>query len=204
MPSRHPFRRPSTSPLAAAAIFPAVFAVAILVGLSPMAVALASPTLIGISAVAAEAVGQTSVVDWSPVVAEAQRWMTAIATALVTAIAGLVLAKLNPVLARIGLSQELKIDAQHRAALDRACANAAARIFARLDTALAARMKVDVGSPWLAQEVQSIVDHVPDAVSYFGLSPDRVSGKILAEFGRLQASAAGGLDAPAPTASAKS
>lgn len=172
-----------------------------------LAVALAlliAPSLVPLAS-AADTIGPTTTVDfWSPLRAEAQQWMTALATTLVTALLGLLLARVNPVLARIGLSQELKIDAQHRAALDRACANAAARIFARLDTALAARMKVDVGSPWLAQEVQSIVDHVPDAVSYFGLSPDRVSGKILAEFGRLQASAAGGLDAPAPTASAKS
>lgn len=145
--------------------------------------------LFAITAFAADApIKPVTTVDAAPLIAVIQPYLTAIATALVTAIFSVILAQVNSLLKRMGLSQGLQIDAQHRDALRVACASAAARIFAKLDGG-AATMKFDVGSPFVAAEAQAIITKVPDAISYFGLSPDGVAQKVVAEFGKLQATA---------------
>lgn len=159
--------------------------------------ALYATFLLALVAYAADTpVKPVTTIDAAPLIAIIQPYLTAIATALVTAVFSVILAQVNSLLKRMGLSQELQIDAQHRDALRVACASAAARIFAKLDGG-AATMKFDVGSPFVAAEAQAIITKVPDAISYFGLSPDGVAQKVVSEFGKLQAIATSAQPAPA-------
>lgn len=72
---------------------------------------------------------------------------------------------------------KVSLDAAHRAALHSALENGARLVLEKLDTAVAGR-NVPAGHPLVAIGVEYALKYSPDAVAYFGLTPERV-GELL-------------------------
>lgn len=74
----------------------------------------------------------------------------------------------------------LDIEASHRDALQTALANAAGLLIARAGSAFAGR-KMDVKNAALADAVNYALQAVPDAIRYFGVTPESLAEKIKAK-----------------------
>jgi hypothetical protein len=72
---------------------------------------------------------------------------------------------------------KLQIEAKHREALQSALDKGAKLVLEQIDKKLAGKT-VDVKSPFVANGVTYVLESVPDAVNYFGLSPERVAELI--------------------------
>lgn len=94
-----------------------------------------------------------------------------IAAAIVGWIAELVRRKFN-----------LDIEARHREALQTALTNGAGLLIARGGDALAGK-KIDVKNPVAAAAINYVLAGAPDAIKYFGLTPDAVGEKLAAKLG---------------------
>lgn len=71
----------------------------------------------------------------------------------------------------------IEIEAKHREALQSALENAARLAMAHVDRKLDGKA-IDVGSPALHDGIVYVIESVPDAVKYFGLSPERIADLI--------------------------
>lgn len=71
----------------------------------------------------------------------------------------------------------IQIEAKHREALQSALENAARIVLGNLE-AKAKGSSVSLGSAYLDAGVKYVLKSVPDAVSYFGLSPERIGELI--------------------------
>ena len=80
----------------------------------------------------------------------------------------------------------LQIEEQHRNALQTALTNAAGLAIAK-GADLTAGKKLDVKSVPVSAAVDYVVAAVPDALKYFGITPDAVAEKIAAKLGVVQA-----------------
>jgi hypothetical protein len=94
--------------------------------------------------------------------------VSVVATAIVGWLAELLRRKFN-----------LDIEASHREALQTALANGAGLLIAKAGAALAGRT-LDVKSAALAEAVNYVLQAAPDAVRYFGITPESVAEKIRA------------------------
>jgi hypothetical protein len=83
----------------------------------------------------------------------------------------------------------IDIEARHREALQSALENAAGLAVGKLDRYLG-EVKIDVKNPALAEGVEYVLASVPDALKYFGLTPERIRMMLLAKIGALGVSGA--------------
>lgn len=80
----------------------------------------------------------------------------------------------------------IDIEASHRQALQTAIENAAGLLIAKAGDATSA-LKIDVKSPQAAAAINYVTAAVPDALKYFGITPDAIGDKIKAKIGILAA-----------------
>lgn len=109
----------------------------------------------------------------------AQPYLLAIVSVLATAIAGW-LAEL------LRRKFNLDIDAAHREALQTALTNGAGLIVGKAGSAIAGR-KIDLKSGVIAEAVNYVLQSAPDAVRYFGVTPQALAEKIRAKLPQLTA-----------------
>jgi uncharacterized membrane protein len=95
--------------------------------------------------------------------------VSVVATAIVGWLAELLRRKFN-----------LDIEASHREALQTALTNGAGLLIGKAGAALAGRT-LDVKSAALAEAVNYVLQAVPDAVRYFGVTPEAIAEKIRAK-----------------------
>lgn len=69
----------------------------------------------------------------------------------------------------------MEIEARHREALQSALRNGAALVVDRIPV----DVTVDVKSPALARGIRYVLESVPDAVEFFGLTPDKIAALLL-------------------------
>lgn len=74
----------------------------------------------------------------------------------------------------------LTVDKAHRDALETGLANAAGLIVNKAGAKLSGK-SIPVGSGLLADGIVYVMEHVPEAIAYFGLSPDAIARKVLAK-----------------------
>ncbi|MEP9372601.1 hypothetical protein [Mesorhizobium sp. KR1-2] len=72
---------------------------------------------------------------------------------------------------------KLELDARHRDALHSALTNGAALVLKKLDTAAAGK-SIPIGNAIVGTGIEYVLTYSPDAVAYFGLTPERV-GELL-------------------------
>ena len=82
----------------------------------------------------------------------------------------------------------LEIEQKHRDALQTALTNAAGLAIAKGKDVVAGK-EIDVKNPVIADAVNYVVAAVPDALKYFGLTPESLSEKIAARIGAMKAGA---------------
>lgn len=75
---------------------------------------------------------------------------------------------------------KVSLDEAHRAALHSALENGAKLALEKLNTAVAGR-KVPVGHPLIETGVEYVLTYSPDAVAYFGLTPQRLGEMLRAK-----------------------
>lgn len=76
----------------------------------------------------------------------------------------------------------LEIEARHREALQTALTNAAGLVIGKGEN-LAGKLQIDVKSEAIAEAVSYVLKGAPDALAYFGVTPDRVRQMIEAKVG---------------------
>jgi len=76
---------------------------------------------------------------------------------------------------------KVNLDEKHRNALHAALENGARLAMEKLDASLKDK-KIDVGSPLVKTGLDYVLKYSPDAINYFGLSPERVREMLLAKF----------------------
>jgi hypothetical protein len=103
--------------------------------------------------------------------------VSVVATAIVGWLAELVRRKFN-----------LDIDAAHREALQTALTNGAGLLIGKAGGAVAGR-KLDLKSAALAEAVNYVLAAVPDAIRYFGITPEAVAEKLQAKLPQIPANA---------------
>ncbi len=103
--------------------------------------------------------------------------VSVIATAIVGWLAELMRRKFN-----------LDIDASHREALQTALTNGAGLLIGKAGTAIAGK-KLDLKSAALAEAVNYVLQAVPDAIRYFGITPEAVAEKLQAKLPQIPANA---------------
>lgn len=91
---------------------------------------------------------------------------------------------------------KLEVEANHRAAVQTALQNAAGLLINRAGSAAGA-VKIDAGSPAINEAVTYVLTSVPDALAYFGVTPDEIRKKVEAKLG-IQAAAAEIANVPDP------
>lgn len=102
--------------------------------------------------------------------------VSVIATAIVGWLAELTRRKFN-----------LDIDAAHREALQTALMNGAGLLIAKAGGAVAGK-KLDLKSAALAEAVNYVLQAVPDAIRYFGITPEAVAEKLQAKLPQVAVS----------------
>ena len=95
--------------------------------------------------------------------------VSVVATAIVGWLAELLRRKFN-----------LDIDAAHREALQTALTNGAGLLIGKAGSAIAGK-KLDLKSAALAEAVNYVLQAVPDAIRYFGITPEAVAEKLQAK-----------------------
>jgi uncharacterized membrane protein len=103
--------------------------------------------------------------------------VSVIATAIVGWLAELMRRKFN-----------LDIDAAHREALQTALTNGAGLLIGKAGSAVAGK-KLDLKSVALAEAVNYVLQAVPDAIRYFGITPEAVAEKLQAKLPQISANA---------------
>ena len=103
--------------------------------------------------------------------------VSVIATAIVGWLAELMRRKFN-----------LDIDAAHREALQTALTNGAGLLIGKAGNAVAGK-KLDLKSVALAEAVNYVLQAVPDAIRYFGITPEAVAEKLQAKLPQISANA---------------
>ena len=103
--------------------------------------------------------------------------VSVIATAIVGWLAELMRRKFN-----------LDIDASHREALQTALTNGAGLLIGKAGSAIAGK-KLDLKSVVLAEAVNYVLAAVPDAIRYFGITPEAVAEKLQAKLPQIPANA---------------
>lgn len=103
--------------------------------------------------------------------------VSVIATAIVGWLAELMRRKFN-----------LDIDASHREALQTALTNGAGLLIGKAGTAIAGK-KLDLKSAALAEAVNYVLQAVPDAIRYFGITPEAVAEKLQAKLPQISVNA---------------
>lgn len=98
-----------------------------------------------------------------------------LAAAIVAWLASIVRSKFN-----------LDIEQRHRDALQTAIKNAAGLVLARIENKASAA-SITISNPLLAAGAKYALDAVPDAIKFFGLSPEAVAEKVKAQLGLLTA-----------------
>lgn len=81
----------------------------------------------------------------------------------------------------------ITIEASHRDAFQTALTNAAGLLLAKAGDA-ANGIKIDARNPAIKEAVLYVNKSAPDALAYFGLSPDQIAEKIAAKIGTMTAS----------------
>lgn len=81
----------------------------------------------------------------------------------------------------------LDIDAAHREALQTALTNGAGLLIGKAGSAIAGK-KLDLKSAALAEAVNYVLQAVPDAIRYFGITPEAVAEKLQAKLPQVAAS----------------
>jgi hypothetical protein len=76
----------------------------------------------------------------------------------------------------------LEIEARHREALQTALTNAAGLVIGKGEN-LAGKLQVTVRNDAIAEAVSYVLKGAPDALAYFGLTPDRVRQMVEAKVG---------------------
>jgi len=79
----------------------------------------------------------------------------------------------------------LDIEANHRQAYQTALANAAGALMMRVGTD--GKVNIDVKNKAIADVTNMVIRSVPDAINYFGISPQSIAEKILAKIPIIQA-----------------
>jgi|SRR5208337_867558 len=117
----------------------------------------------------------------APLVALAEPYIAAIATAVVPVLIGIAV----QAFARWA---GVKVDAAYQAKIEAACATEAGKMIAAASDNLATK-QIDVGSNIVARSVDKIMDaeHLQDALRATGASPERVAAIVVGEIGKLQA-----------------
>lgn len=75
---------------------------------------------------------------------------------------------------------KVNLDEKHRAALHSALENGARLALEKLDASLKGK-KVDVGTQLVKTGLDYVLKYSPDAINYFGLSPEKVREMLLAK-----------------------
>lgn len=127
-------------------------------------------------------------VSLGPIYAAAVPYLMQIVSALV----GLAIAWIA---ARVHRWTGVKIEAEHRAALQSALSNGAASALARFQPT-ASGLRVNVGSNAAAYAIAYVERSVPDAVGRFNLGPDRLRELLEPHFARVAAR----IEPPPPSA----
>jgi len=83
----------------------------------------------------------------------------------------------------------LDIEKNHRDALQTAIKNAAGLALNQAEAAVSDKT-ITVGNPLLAAGAKYVIEAVPDAIKFFGLTPENVAQKIEAQIGLLKAAPA--------------
>lgn len=109
----------------------------------------------------------------------ARPWLVEMAGAL----AALVVAWIANVLRQ---RLNLDIEARHREALQTALTNAVGLAIVKVDT-MAGGAKLDLRNAVLAEAVSYVLKGAPDALRYFGVTPERVREMVLAKAGVVAA-----------------
>lgn len=135
----------------------------------PLICAAAFLVLIGAAGAAQAATDGT--VDLGPL---ASATIEIVAPIALTALSGL----LTWVLARIGKSTGLQIDAGHRAALDQALRKAATYAVGRLDDRAKGGIPIAVKSEAIEIATDYALRSVPDALKHFGVGTDRLRSMV--------------------------
>ncbi len=79
----------------------------------------------------------------------------------------------------------IDIDAGMREALQTAATNGAAKVIAGLQGNFE-NMKIDVGSPLVAEAIRYVEAHAPDAIKHFGVNESTLADLVLAKLGAAQ------------------
>lgn len=135
-------------------------------------------------ALAAPAFAQTTTIEGASIFGALKPYITELVGIFVAGVLGY-LATL--VKAKFGLD----IEAKHREALQTALTNAAGLLIAKGD-GLAAGINFDVKNPIVAEAVNYALKGAPDAMKYFGLTPERVRDMLAAKVGVVIAVAPNG------------
>ncbi|WP_018701415.1 hypothetical protein [Amorphus coralli] len=141
--------------------------------------ALAALTLIGAAGAVVVSIGAAvtaqaatdGVVDLGPVASAA---IEVVAPVLITLLGGLA----SLALARISKSTGLKIDADHRAAIDQALRKAATYAVGRLDDRAKGGIPIAVKSEAIEIAADYALSSVPDALKHFGIGTDRLKSMV--------------------------
>lgn len=130
---------------------------------------------------ASSASAQTETVNVGSIFGAWRPYLTELVSIAIAAFLGWVL---NLIRQRTGLD----IEARHREALQTALTNAAGLVISRVDGAAAA-VKIPVGSPVIREGVEYVLKGAPDALKYFGITPDSLRDKVFAKVGVVASSA---------------
>lgn len=119
-----------------------------------------------------------STITLAPIVQTLLPYVLAVVGSLITAVGGwmtyLLKKKFN-----------IDIDAGMREALQTAATNGAAKVIAGLQGNFE-NMKIDVGSPLVAEAIRYVEAHAPDAIKHFGVNQNTLADLVLAKLGAAQ------------------
>lgn len=124
---------------------------------------------------ATPALAQTTTIDGASIFGAWRPYITEIVGMIITAGLGWLFVVIK---SKLGLD----IEARHREALQTALTNAAGLVIAKAGSAADA-IKIDVKNPAIAEAVTYVLKGAPDALAYFGLTPEKLREKVLAKVG---------------------
>lgn len=114
-------------------------------------------------------------IDLDPFIAEVMPYLLALFGAVITAAVAWTTKKLND-------WTGINIEAKHREALQSALLNGARAIMVKYTPQ---GMKIDIANAPIREGVEFVLSSVPDAVKYFGLTPDEIEKHLMPKLGSL-------------------
>lgn len=135
-------------------------------------------------ALAAPAFAQTTTIEGASIFGALKPYLVELTGILVAGVLGYLATLVKK---KFGLD----IEAKHREALQTALTNAAGLLIARGD-GLAAGVNFDVKNPLVAEAINYALKGAPDAMKYFGLTPERVRDMLAAKVGVVIAASPNG------------